>query len=70
MADTTPHNAPIITEHSEAEKNRRGLLFRFSKGLLIAFLALIGTVTFSTVLVLELKPVRQFVLGSGVGPAQ
>jgi len=63
MADTTPHNAPIITEHSEAEKNRRGLLFRFSKGLLIAFLALIGTVTFSTVLVLELKPVRQFVLG-------
>lgn len=63
MADTTPHNAPIITEHSEAEKNRRGLLFRLSKGLLITCLAIIGTITFSSVLVLELKPVRQFVLG-------
>ena len=51
------------TEQSEAEQSRRGWLFRLSKGLLMTVLALIATVTFSTVIVLELKPVRQFVLG-------
>ena len=58
-------NSPNIiheTEQTEAEKSRRGFLFRFTKGLLVSLLSVILFLAFCIVLVIEVKPVRQWVL--------
>lgn len=56
-----PHNEHH-TEHEEAEKSRRGLLFRLSKGILITVLSVIFAIAFTVLLIIEVKPVRQWAL--------
>jgi len=62
MAEQNTQHIDHNTEHGEAEKSRRGLLFRISKGILITVLSIIFAIAFTVLLAIEVKPVRQWAL--------